>query len=148
LDEIHPCPLSWQPDSGLGGQPDRPDIYTAGVVAPPAGGKRQSLRGDKRGLPGASTDIPTFAEIGLPALSYSAWGGLFAPKATPKDIVSKLKFAAVEALADPVVPARPAPFGMELFPHERQTPEALAAMQKADAEKWWPLIKELGIKAE
>jgi hypothetical protein len=33
-------------------------------------------------------------------------------------------------------------------PRERQTPEALVAMQKADAEKWWPLIKELGIKAE
>jgi hypothetical protein len=51
-------------------------------------------------------------------------------------------------LADPALPARLVPLGMELFPHERQTPEALAAMQKADAEKWWPLIKELGIKAE
>jgi hypothetical protein len=93
-------------------------------------------------------DIPTFAELGLPALSYSQWYGLFAPTGTSQSIVDKLKFAAVEALADPVVPARLAPFGMELFPHERQTPEALAAMQKADAEKWWPLIKELGIKAE
>ena len=93
-------------------------------------------------------DIPTFAEVGLPALSYSQWYGLFAPAGTSQSILDKLKFAAVEALADPVVPARLAPFGMELFPHERQTPEALAAMQKADAEKWWPLIKELGIKAE
>jgi len=93
-------------------------------------------------------DIPTFAEMGLSALSYSQWYGLFAPTGTPQSIVDKLKFAAAEALADPVVPARLEPFGMELFPRERQTPEALAAMQKADAEKWWPIIKELGIKAE
>jgi tripartite-type tricarboxylate transporter receptor subunit TctC len=93
-------------------------------------------------------EIPTFAEMGLPALSYSQWYGLFAPTGTTQSILDKLKLAAAEALADPIVPARLAPFGMELFPHEQQTPEALAAMQKADAEKWWPLIKELGIKAE
>jgi tripartite-type tricarboxylate transporter receptor subunit TctC len=93
-------------------------------------------------------DIPTFAEMGLPALSYSQWYGLFAPTGTPQSIVEKLKFAAAEALADPVVPARLVPFGMELFPRERQTSEALAAMQKADAEKWWPIIKESGIRAE
>jgi tripartite-type tricarboxylate transporter receptor subunit TctC len=38
--------------------------------------------------------------------------------------------------------------GMEIFPRERQTPEALAAFVKADAEKWWPIMKEFGIKAE
>jgi tripartite-type tricarboxylate transporter receptor subunit TctC len=93
-------------------------------------------------------DIPTFAEMGLPALSYSQWYGLFAPTGTPQSIVDKLKFAAGEALADPVVPARLVPFGMELFPRERQTAEALAAMQKADAEKWWPIIKESAVRAE
>jgi tripartite-type tricarboxylate transporter receptor subunit TctC len=54
----------------------------------------------------------------------------------------------VEALADPTVRSRLADLGMEIFPRDRQTPEALAALQKADIEKWWPLIKELGIKAE
>jgi len=38
--------------------------------------------------------------------------------------------------------------GYEIVPRESQTSEALAAMQKADAEKWWPIIKELGIKVE
>jgi len=60
----------------------------------------------------------------------------------------RLNLAAVEGLANPVVAARLASFGMESFTHERQTPQAFAAMQKADAEKWWPLIKEFGIKAE
>jgi tripartite-type tricarboxylate transporter receptor subunit TctC len=42
-------------------------------------------------------DIPTFTEMGLPTLSYSEWFGLFAPKGTPKDIISRLNAAAVEA---------------------------------------------------
>lgn len=54
----------------------------------------------------------------------------------------------VEALADPTVIARLADLGFEIFPREQQTPEALAALQKADATKWRPIIKELGIKAE
>jgi tripartite-type tricarboxylate transporter receptor subunit TctC len=93
-------------------------------------------------------DIPTFAEMGLPSLSYSAWYGLFAPKGTPKQIIDRLNAAAVEALADPAVRTRLADLGMEVFPRGRQTPEALGALQKADAAKWWPLIKEFGIKAE
>jgi hypothetical protein len=48
----------------------------------------------------------------------------------------------VEALADPAVRSRLGDLGMEIFPREWQTPEALAALVKADAEKWWPLIKE------
>jgi tripartite-type tricarboxylate transporter receptor subunit TctC len=93
-------------------------------------------------------DIPTFAELGLPSLSFSNWYGLFAPKGTPRDIVTKLDAAAVDALADPAVQSRLADLGYEAFPRERQTPEALGSMQKADAEKWWPIIREAGIKAE
>jgi tripartite-type tricarboxylate transporter receptor subunit TctC len=93
-------------------------------------------------------DIPTFGEMGLPTVSYSAWFGLFAPKGTPKDIVSTLNAAVVEALADPLVQSRLADLGVEIFPRDQQTPEALGARVKADAEKWWPLIKEFGIKAE
>ena len=48
-------------------------------------------------------DMPTFAEMVLPALSFSTWLGLFAPKGTPREIVGKLNAAVVEALADPVV---------------------------------------------
>jgi tripartite-type tricarboxylate transporter receptor subunit TctC len=93
-------------------------------------------------------DIATFAEAGLPALTYTNWYGLFAPKGLPKDIVAKLNMAVVEALADPAVRSRLSEVGYEVFPRERQTPEALAALQKADAAKWWPVIRELGLKAE
>jgi tripartite-type tricarboxylate transporter receptor subunit TctC len=96
----------------------------------------------------AAPEIPTFAEMGLPALSYSAWYGFFAPRGTPKDIIAKLNAAAVETLADPAVRSRLADLGLEVFPRERQTPEALGALVKAGAKKWWPLIKEFGITAE
>ena len=43
-------------------------------------------------------DIPTFAEMALPSLSWSGWYGLFAPKGTPKEIVPMLTAAVVEAL--------------------------------------------------
>jgi tripartite-type tricarboxylate transporter receptor subunit TctC len=93
-------------------------------------------------------DIPTLAEMGLPAVSWAAWYGLFGPKGVPKDIIGKLNAAAMEALADPAVRSRFADIGFEVFPPEQQTPEALSALQKAAAEKWWPIIKELGIKGE
>jgi tripartite-type tricarboxylate transporter receptor subunit TctC len=93
-------------------------------------------------------EIPTFSEMGLPSLSYSEWYGLFAPRHTPRDIVDKLNAAVVEALANPDVRSRLANIGDELFPREQQTPEALGTLVKANAEKWWPIIKEFGIKVE
>ena len=98
--------------------------------------------------PPLAPEIPTFGETGFPTLSYPGWYGLFAPKRTPRDIVGKLNVAAVEALAYPAVRSRLGDLGMEIFPRERQTPEALAALVKADAEKWWPIMKELGIRAD
>jgi tripartite-type tricarboxylate transporter receptor subunit TctC len=93
-------------------------------------------------------EIPTFAEAGLSSLVYSGWYGLFAPKGTPKDIIVKLNAAAVDALANQTMRSRLVQLGYEIVPRESQTPEALAARQKSDAAKWWPIIKELGIKAE
>ena len=93
-------------------------------------------------------ELPTFREIGLPALSYYHWTALFAPRGTPKDIISKLNRAAGEALANPAVRSWLAELGFEALSKEKQTPEVLAAMQKADAEKWLPLVKEFGIQAE
>jgi tripartite-type tricarboxylate transporter receptor subunit TctC len=98
-------------------------------------------------LPSAPA-VPTTDEAGLPGLHLSAWLGFFAPKGTPKAIVEKLNAAAVEALAVPEVHTRYADLGLELFPRERQTPAVLAAQQKSDIEKWWPIIKAAGIRAE
>jgi tripartite-type tricarboxylate transporter receptor subunit TctC len=126
------------------------DLYLDGPVQLPLvrGGSMRAfaVAGDTRLA--VAPEIPTFAEMGLPAVSYSAWNGLFAPKGTPKDIIAKLNAAAVETLADPAVRSRLAALGAEIFPRERQTPDALGALVRDGAEKWWPLIKEFGIAAE
>lgn len=51
-------------------------------------------------------------------------------------------------MADPAMAARLADLAQESFPPDQQTPEALGALQKADIEKWWPIIRAAGIKAE
>ena len=122
------------------GTPDHLPLMRAGSI------KAYAVTSDTRLA--VAPDIPTFGEMGLPAVSFSAWVGLFAPKGTPKEIIGKLDAAAVGALADPAVRSRLIGLGSEIFPRERQTPEALAALVKADAEKWWPIIRELGIKAD
>jgi tripartite-type tricarboxylate transporter receptor subunit TctC len=96
----------------------------------------------------AAPDVPTVDEAGLPALQITFWHGLWLPKGTPRDIIAKLNGAVVEALADPTVRRRLADLANETVSREQQTPAALAAWQKAEIEKWWPIIKAARIKAE
>jgi tripartite-type tricarboxylate transporter receptor subunit TctC len=98
-------------------------------------------------LPSAP-DIPTVAEAGLPSLDISVWYGLWAPKGTPKEIIAKLNAAAVQALSEPAVRQRFAELGLDMPPRDQLTPEALAAYQKAEIEKWWPVIKDANTKTE
>jgi tripartite-type tricarboxylate transporter receptor subunit TctC len=96
----------------------------------------------------AAKEIPTVDEAGLPGLYTSVWHGLWVPKNTPRDVVTKLNGAVVETLADPTVRQRFADLGQNIPPREQQTPEALYAYHKSEIEKWWPLIRSAGIKAE
>ena len=95
----------------------------------------------------AAPDIPTVDEAGLPGFYMSLWNGLWVPKGTHRDIVSKLNAAVIDALAHPSVRQRLTDLGLEIAPREEQTPEALRALQKAEIEKWWPIIKAAGVKA-
>ena len=93
-------------------------------------------------------DIPTTDEAGLPGFYFSFWHAFWVPKGTPKEIVAKLNDALVKALADPVTRDRLTKIAQEIFPREQQTPEALAAFHQAEIDKWWPIIKEAGIKPQ
>ena len=93
-------------------------------------------------------DIPTSDEGGVPGLYMSGWFGFFAPKSTPKDIIDKINSAMVQVLADPAVRARFAELGLDVASREQQTPEGLAAFQKAEIEKWWPIIRAANVKPE
>jgi tripartite-type tricarboxylate transporter receptor subunit TctC len=93
-------------------------------------------------------EIPTVDEVGLPGFYISVWHGLWVPKDTPQPIVDKLAVAVRAALADPATQKRLLELGQEIPPVEQQNPAALAAYQKAEIEKWWPLIKAANIKLE
>jgi tripartite-type tricarboxylate transporter receptor subunit TctC len=73
---------------------------------------------------------------------------LFAPRGTRSDIIDKLNVAAVKTLTDPSIRQKLEAQGFEIPPPEKQTPKALAAFQKAEIEKWWPIIKEAGIRPQ
>jgi tripartite-type tricarboxylate transporter receptor subunit TctC len=96
----------------------------------------------------AAPQIPTSEEMGVPGINISFWHGLWVPKGTPGEIVLKLDAAIVDALADPAVRKRLTDIGQEIFPRDRQTPEALYAFHKAETERWWPIIKGAGTKNE
>jgi tripartite-type tricarboxylate transporter receptor subunit TctC len=96
----------------------------------------------------AAPDVPTVDEAGLPGLHISIWYGIWAPRGTPKEAVAKLNAAVVEALADPATRQRLEGLGMEIVPKVQQAPEALGAHQKAEIEKWWPIIRAANVKLD
>jgi tripartite-type tricarboxylate transporter receptor subunit TctC len=96
----------------------------------------------------AAPEIPTVDEAGLAGFYCSVWNALFAPRGTPRDIIARLNAAAVDALAEPALRERLAGLGQQIVPRDEQTPEALAAFHKAEIDKWWPIIKAAGIRAE
>ena len=96
----------------------------------------------------AARDIPTVDEAGVPGLHASSWQAIWAPKGTPATIVNKLHQAVVEGLGDPTVRKRLTDLAQEIPPLDEQTPGALARLHKAEIDKWWPIIKEAGIKVE
>jgi tripartite-type tricarboxylate transporter receptor subunit TctC len=92
--------------------------------------------------------VATSDESGIAGLYASGWFGLFAPRATPREVIARLNAAMMHGLADPAVRTRFSDLGLDVAPREQQTPEGLAAFHKGEIEKWWPIIKAAGIKLE
>jgi tripartite-type tricarboxylate transporter receptor subunit TctC len=96
----------------------------------------------------AAPDIPTIDEAGVPGLHLPFWNGMWAPGGTPADIIARLNAAVRRALGDPAIQQRLTKIGLEIPPPQDQSPEALGALQKAEIDKWWPIIKAAGIRAQ
>jgi tripartite-type tricarboxylate transporter receptor subunit TctC len=96
----------------------------------------------------SAPDIPTTDEAGLAGFHMTLWSGLWVPKNTPKDIVTKLNAAAVDALNDPAVRKQLENLGLQMPPRDRLSPEALGNWQKAEIAKWWPMLKAANVKVD
>lgn len=95
-------------------------------------------------LPG----LPPLASAGLPGFELSVWHGVYAPKGTPKEIVSKLSSALQYAVKDATVKQRLSDLSTDPVAENRATPEALRIHLKAEIDKWNPIIKKSGSYAD
>lgn len=96
----------------------------------------------------AFPNLPTVEEAGVPGYTFSFWHALWAPKGIPADTLAKLSGALKTALSDQGMREKLIGLSQEIFPAGQQTPEALATFQKAEIERWWPVIKAAGIKPQ
>jgi tripartite-type tricarboxylate transporter receptor subunit TctC len=93
----------------------------------------------------AYPDIPTVAEAGVPGYDAQGWFAVYAPAGVPRPVLDRLNAEFVKALANPGLRERLVGLGLE---PSTTTPEGLAALMRADREKWIRLIAEAKIKAE
>jgi tripartite-type tricarboxylate transporter receptor subunit TctC len=90
-------------------------------------------------------ELPTIAESGLPGFDISTWFGVFAPGATPRDIVERLHAEFVKALAAPDVHEAMLKLGAEPVGN---TPEEFAAYIRSEAQKYAKVIKASGARVD
>ena len=129
----------------LGGQVDLMVLQAAAALPQARAGAVKILANLSPTRSPVVPGVPTSDESGIPGLYAVGWFALFAPRGTPKEIIARLNAAMMEALAAPTLRARFADLGLDVASREQQTPEGLAAFQKAEIEKWWPIIKAAGI---
>jgi tripartite-type tricarboxylate transporter receptor subunit TctC len=132
----------------LAGQIDM--MFTFGAVTLPyiQAGRIKAYAAMAKSRLEAAPGIPTVDEAGVPGAYFSTWFSLWAPMGTPKDTVARLSAAVATGLAGPAIKARFADLGFDVAPPDQQSPDGLATLQKAEIDRWWPIIKAAGIKAQ
>jgi tripartite-type tricarboxylate transporter receptor subunit TctC len=108
-------------------------------------GRLRALAVTSRQRVATAPDIPTAAESGLPGYEASTWFGLFAPAATPREIITKLNADSVAALSGADVKERMAGQGLFVVAN---TPEQFAEFLKAEIPKWGKIVKDAGVKPQ
>lgn len=118
----------------------------ASVVAPflQAGQLRGIMATGQNRSP-AFPDIPTSAQAGLQDFTFTAWIGMFAPRGTPPEVVTRLNAALNQALADPATRERMTSRGDE---PGGGTPEQLAETARRDHARWGEVVRAANIRAE
>ena len=131
----------------ISGQVDLLVVQGAAALPQVRGGTIKAIANLSPQRSPSMADIPTSDEGGVKGWYMSGWFGFFAPKGTPKDVIAKLNGAMMQVLADPATKAKFTELGLDVASKDQQTPEGLATFQKAEIDKWWPIIKAANIKA-
>jgi tripartite-type tricarboxylate transporter receptor subunit TctC len=132
----------------LGGEVNVYVTQVASAVPQTRPGKIRAYMVTSKKRQEAAPEIPTADEAGMPGLYTSVWHAFWVPAKTPKDVNMKLNAAMIEAMHDPLVRKRFIDLGQEIPSREGMSQQALARHQKAEIDKWWPLMREAGIKSE
>jgi tripartite-type tricarboxylate transporter receptor subunit TctC len=88
-------------------------------------------------------NLVTVAEAGVPGYEVTSWNGMFAPRGTPREVVTTMNAALKDVLALPEVKRRLLDLGIEARP---STPDELMTLYKADVKKWDAVIVKAGIE--
>ncbi|OGA56411.1 MAG: hypothetical protein A3F74_26315 [Betaproteobacteria bacterium RIFCSPLOWO2_12_FULL_62_58] len=116
------------------------------VALPQArGGKLRAIAITSPQRVATASEFPTVAESGLPGYEAATWFGLFAPAATPRDIIVKLNAESVGALNVPEVKDRMAAQGLFVVAN---TPVQFSAFLKTEIPRWAKVVKDAGVKPQ
>jgi tripartite-type tricarboxylate transporter receptor subunit TctC len=132
----------------IGGQIDLSCLEASSGLAYVQAGKFKAyaLLSDRRWP--KSPDTPTLSEFGITGATIDFWHALWTTKGTPKEAVDRLDAAVMSALANPAVQQRLETLGQVIYPRDQQNPAALAAYHRAEIDRWWPIMKAAGVKAD
>ncbi|MBB2777010.1 UNVERIFIED_ORG: tripartite-type tricarboxylate transporter receptor subunit TctC [Comamonas terrigena] len=133
----------------MGGQVDLLCDQTTQTVPVIKDGKRAKVFGVTTSERLSSLpDIPTLNEQGLKGFDVKVWHGMYAPKGTPNEVITKINQALNVALKDATVKARIADLSSDLVSPEKATPEGLRKHLEAEVARWGKVIRETGVTAE
>ena len=126
----------------MGGEVDEVVMPIASALQQIRAGKVRALAvlADKRitSLP----DVPTSKEAGVDGFTMPLWYGMFAPAATPREIVLRLNRELVKALESPDIRGRLAGLDTEPWP---STPEELGELLRVDIERYGTIVRSAGL---
>jgi tripartite-type tricarboxylate transporter receptor subunit TctC len=90
-------------------------------------------------------DVPTVGESGVPGFDLTVWFALFAPTGTPQNVIRTLNAEMNKFLSSSEAVEKYRTIGHEPSP---TAPDQLAAIVRAESDKWGKVVREAGIKAD
>jgi len=129
----------------MGGHVAMTFVPIAAAVPPVKSGRLRALAVTGAARSAALPDVPTLSAAGVPGYEATSWNALFAPGATPRELVQKINGALVAALHAPKVRDVLASSGADAA---GGSPDDLARFVRSEVEKWGKVVRAAGIKAD